>query len=335
MKQIRVFNYFCQNKYKCHEQITADEYKWFELSCNSSLQYLSPDAKGKIIDSYGYDQNKYYCRILGSELLIPINKGEEYKLKILDDKLKHGFYKVKITCENEEFRKLFAFNKNHVYLNISIEFARKFQDKYDVNIELIKDGKPNALLYKDRDMRPLNSITKDWFNYLMKLNDNPVLKKNLLLKQICSTAWGALSETNTINKTLEEINSENIDVGDENHMYDIIDEVRGKNKHYYVLLNNWDPYKHNIRLKPWITSYGRNKIASLVLPHIDKVFRIHTDGIVLYEPVKFKLEDKFMWSEEKTTGEIHWVNNNCYIHTSSLKYDEFVNKHVNKHTDTV
>jgi hypothetical protein len=169
----------------------------------------------------------------------------------------------------------------------------------------------------------------------MKLNQNDELKKNPLLKHICSTAWGALSETNTINKTLEEINSENIDVGDENHMYDIIDEVRGKNKHYYVLLNNWDPYKHNIRLKPWITSYGRNKIASLVLPHIDKVFRIHTDGIVLYEPVKFKLEDKFMWSEEKTTGEIHWVHNNCYEHTSSPDYDEFVNEHVNKHTDTV
>jgi len=182
-------------------------------------------------------------------------------------------------------------------------------------------------------MRPLNSITKDWFNYLMKLNNNDILKKNPLLKNICSTAWGSLSETNTINKTLEEIENENIDVGDENHMYDIINEVIGKNKHYYVLLNNNFPYKHNIRLKPWVTSYGRNKIATLALPHIDKVFRIHTDGIVLYESVIFT--DRFMWNEPKTTGLIHWVNNNCYKNVFEKDYDEFVNEYVKKHTDEV
>ncbi len=85
---------------------------------------------------------------MGSDLLIPRNKGEEYKLQSLTDKLRHGIYRVKITCENEEFRKIFMFSKNHTYLNITIDFVRKLKDKYDVEIELIKDDKPNALLYK-------------------------------------------------------------------------------------------------------------------------------------------------------------------------------------------
>ncbi len=54
---------------------------------------------------------------------------------------------------------------------ITIDFVRKLKDKYDVKIELIKDDKPNALLYKDRDMVPLSSITKEWYEYLMKLNE--------------------------------------------------------------------------------------------------------------------------------------------------------------------
>jgi len=332
----RVFNYFCGKKYKCHEPITREEFNFFEMCCNSSLQYLSPDAEGNIIESFGYDQNKFYCRVMGSNLLIPRNKGEEYKLKDLTDKLRHGIYRVKITCENEEFRKIFSFSKDHTYLNITIDFARKHQDKYDIDIQLIKDDKPNALLYKDRDMVPLNSITKEWYEYLMKLNslkyennDLKILQHNALFKFICSTAWGSLSEINTINKTEEEIEKENIDIGDENHMYDIYDEVQGKNKHYFVLLNNWSPYKHNIRLKPWITAYSRIIMANLILPNIENVFRVHTDGIVSYKNLTFDKKDYWgnnMWMEGKTTGKIHWHKNNCYKNIVSKDYGKWLVK---------
>ena len=35
---------------------------------------------------------------------------------MLNDNLEHGFYKVKITCDNDDFRKLFTFLKHNVYI---------------------------------------------------------------------------------------------------------------------------------------------------------------------------------------------------------------------------
>jgi hypothetical protein len=112
-------------------------------------------------------------------------------------------------------------------------------------------------------------------------------------------------------------------------MYDIYSEVQGKNKHYFVLLNNWSPYKNNIRLKPWVTAYGRIIIANLILPNIENVFRVHTDGIVSYKPLTFDIKNYWgnnMWMETKTTGEIHWHHNNCYKNIKSKDYGKWLVK---------
>jgi hypothetical protein len=50
-----------------------------------------------------------------------------------------------------------------VYLKESLQFAMKHADEYDVTIELITDGEPNAYLYDEDDMVSLKSITEEWF----------------------------------------------------------------------------------------------------------------------------------------------------------------------------
>lgn len=326
---VRVFNYFCGRKYKCHESIDATEWKWMEWANSSALMHLTPEAHKKTIDSYGYDENKFYCRVLGSDYMIPRNRGSEEKLTAIYEKLRWGYYRVKITCDNPEFRKIFKYSEHDVYWKTQVELARKHQKEFDIDIELIVDGEPNAYLYLDRNMIKLSSVTKEWFEYLMKLNktideDGNELKRNPLLKMLCSTAWSTMNETNTMNKTEEEIINENIDVGDaeNDHEYDIIEQVISKKKSYYVLRHNFQPYKYNIRLKPLISAYGREIMAELAYPHLDKLFRIHTDGIVFTEPVEFKHSEwgKTLWPEEKTTGEINWRHNGCYKKTTDKDY---------------
>jgi hypothetical protein len=71
-----------------------------------------------------------------------------------------------------------------------------------------------------------------------------------------------------------------------------------------------EPYRHNIRLKSFLTAYGRVKIAEVAQTNIDGTLRIHTDGIVFDK----KMTEKFpsLIKEDKTTGKIEWKGVNCY-----------------------
>ena len=87
-----------------------------------------------------------------------------------------------------------------------------------------------------------------------------------------------------------------------------------------------EPYKFNLRLKPFVTCTGRIKIAdTMIKAGIDNVFRVHSDGIVLYKP--FNFNDLTIWNEDKTTGDIHWLNNNDYMNIKDKKYPKWLKKH--------
>ena len=127
---------------------------------------------------------------------------------------------------------------------------------------------------------------------------------------LISSCWGVLSQSNTMNKTEQQIEDEDIDVGDIDHKYDIIDEIETKNSKYFVLINNDNPYRYNIRLKCWLTAYGRNFMANLSYPHLKHLVRVHTDNLTFDKPINFN--DPYFLPEEKTTGLIHWENNGKY-----------------------
>ena len=71
------------------------------------------------VDSYSYDYSFNYPKCMCSDkLMIPNKPGKEYKLEQLPslENLKVGYYRVKITCENDDFKKLFAFSKKILIL---------------------------------------------------------------------------------------------------------------------------------------------------------------------------------------------------------------------------
>jgi hypothetical protein len=121
----RTFNRYCKKHYKNHDAITPVEYKWFERCANSGIQYLKQNNYTKT--GYAYDFKSQYGLVMISDNKIPSKEGEEVTLKKLPKRkdLKHGFYHVKITCDNDNFRKMFVFSKYNTYLNVSLEFAMK------------------------------------------------------------------------------------------------------------------------------------------------------------------------------------------------------------------
>jgi hypothetical protein len=289
------------------EPITQIEHSWFEKCHNGGLTYCDPG----LCFSYGYDFSSFYPRTFsGEDFIIPIGVGKE---KIIDElpkdlqNIKFGIYHVKINSDKEEFKKIFSTCKTNVYTSTSLQFAMKHKKKYKINIELINDYKPNCLLYDEYTKG--HHIFKKWFDSLCSIRK--LYPKNILIKHLLSSLWGSLTRANIITKTIEEIEKEKLKVGINSGDYIIKDYICYDERSYYKLLDTKNPYKFNIRLKPFLASQCRNITADVVLTNIDKVIRVQTDNITFSEE-QGKLNIEHLKPEEKTTGYIKWHNVNKY-----------------------
>jgi hypothetical protein len=296
------------------QQISSFEGDLYEMCYNGGLTYCNPG----IHQSYGYDYSSYYPFLLASEdFKIPMKEGYETSLTKLpiSKNLKVGIYKVKITSSNEDFKKIFAFSKDNTYTQYSLGFALKHAKKYDISIEL--DDGNNAYLYNDEDIKTGKEIFGTWYETLMKIKK--VHPKNKLLKSLLSSLWGTLTQGNFFWKTENEIKDEGLSIGYPSKkkppVFEIHDFLDNDNGMTYKLLDRKQRYKYNMRLKPFLTSFGRAKIADIAKKNIDSVVRIHTDGIVFDKPINHNIEG--FLDEDKTTGLIDWKHINNYEHINT------------------
>ena len=301
------FKRLCKGKWEHHEHISIEESKWADMCNNGGLMY----CKKGISDSYGYDGKAFYPSILASDdFKIPCKQGKEIileKLPIKQADVKCGYYKVRITCDNANFTKIFSFSQHHVYTHLSIRQAMMYKKMFNVSIELIQNGKPNAYIYDDSCLISCSDIFGSWYDTLNKLKSQ--YPKNKLVKHLLSSIWGHLSRTNKTTKTYDEIISQKLDIGrTEKAEYLIEDHHIFPDKEYYVLVNRHNPYKFPLRLKSFITSYGRNHISQVALLDIDNVIRIQTDGIIFNKPTTM-IDERFI-AEDKTTGKMDWQHVN-------------------------
>jgi len=237
---------------------------------------------------------------------MPFNKGKEIFLTELNDNISLGFYRVKITSDHKHATKLFAFSKNHVYNNISINHALELSE-YNFKVELIIDDKPNAYIY-DKEIRS-SKVFSIWIDKLMKIKKKH--PKNKLIKHLMSSLWGSLSHSNNIMKTYDEIQEEGLNICmTDKADYKIADYIWTNSKEYYKLQYMNKPYKSNFRLKSFLTAFGRVKIAEVALENLDAVIRIHTDGIAFNKKMKFNIAG--LIPEDKTTGMIKFDHVNKY-----------------------
>ena len=298
-----VFKQLSKGLYEHHKPITAIEYEWIEKCKNSGLMYV----KLGTYNCFGYDQKKFYARLLASnKFKIPNAPGTEQTLKKLPKrkKLKYGYYHVKITCDNDNFRKIFSFSKDNVYTNTSLYQAMKYQDEYDVKIELFQEEN-NCYLYKDDCIESGDKVFKKWYETLNKIAlEYP---KNKLIKYLMSFLWGHLSATNKVYKSVYDMDND-----DDTNEYKLIHyNDENENNKYYTLLLVQKPYKYNLRLKPFLTSYARNEISKTVMLSINNVVRIQTDSVTFDKEIN--CVDENLIAEKKTTGLMEWVHVNKSI----------------------
>jgi hypothetical protein len=88
--------------------------------------------------------------------------------------------------------------------------------------------------------------------------------------------------------------------------------LQKKNSEYFEVVE-WDSlYAFNLRIKALLTSYVRNKTASLVLLDYRSVVRIQTDNVCFTRSLDISAYDDLK-AEDKTTGKIYFRNCNDYI----------------------
>lgn len=309
------------NALKC-EPITYKEFAYFERCNNGGLITLDEQYKGKETECYGYDYSSFYPSMLAMKgFQIPTKEGELFHYTELDyDNLEYGIYKVKITCNNSQFKKLFAFSPNNYYTHYSLQYAYQHKDRFNVQLDLITDCEHNALVYNT--LVESTKIFKPWYNYLMTIKQK--FPKNKLVKHLLSSLWGMLIKFKR--QFCEEDKFFDLDVSelddDEETEYKLINEKRYKDVNYengvrllYEVVESNNAYSNDLaRLKPFFVSFCRAHIGDLIIEEemVDKVIRIHTDGLVFTEPHDFTHLFYYPIPEDKTTGHILWHNVNLY-----------------------
>lgn len=310
------------------ESITYKEFNFFEKCYNAGLMFFDAKYKDIKTNCYGYDFSSFYPNML-LKILLPKKQGKRYKLSHLDfNNISYGIYHVKITCDDERFKKLFSFSKHNYYTHNCLKFAYKNKDEFNINIELIIDENYNALIYNENKLINSSDVFKNWFTYLRNLKTQ--FPKNRLVKHLLSSLWGSLCQFNKMFFNEEEF--ENLDVSklsdDEPTEYKLLerkDYYNGDNiKTSYHCIPTKQPYKNifddsnsdgNLaRLKPFLVSFARCYIAKIIMKEkiLDNVIRIHTDGIILNKEHDFTHLKYHPISELKSTGDIIFKNVNNY-----------------------
>jgi hypothetical protein len=281
-----------------HEAINELEARWIN---NSPLSALLFCEKGTFT-TYGYDLKSAYASIMKMDKFkIPTKQGSEYTIVKLPEKLKFGYYKVKIISDHKDIIKLFKFNKNNIYTNHHINYVRQLPKEYNIKIELIQE-KNNCYLYRDQDLIDGETLFKKWFDKLIEIKNK--YQKNKLVKHLLSSGWGCLSESN--HKTFNEDDDElmNILGVDLNDDYDYQPDVMTKK---CVIKSTKQPFKYNIRLKPFLKAFIVCIMGNIILKHDpSSIIRIHTDGFSTTKKLNFQIDG--LLEDSKYTGKFKYKN---------------------------
>lgn len=292
---------FINKKYVDFEPITIQEETYFNKTYRGGQSYGYPG----IYDCTTYDFKFFYPSILGStEFQIATTEGQIKEIKTtIPKKFKYGIYNVKITSEDEYFNMVFAFSKDNHYTHYSLNFVLQYNKEYggEIQMEILSN---QALIYDD--LIDSCDIFYTWYNILWKLKKE--FPSNKIIKKLASSAWGEIQCKKNIWKTEEQIIDEKLDIGFgyENNYH--VEEIRAKPEgDIYRLVNlKTNIYEFQLRLKAFLTDFGRIKIAKIALQNIDNVVRIQTDSITFDKPINLTINNFAI--DEKKTGKFEILN---------------------------
>ncbi|GET59413.1 hypothetical protein GLOIN_2v1472929 [Rhizophagus irregularis DAOM 181602=DAOM 197198] len=150
-------------------------------------------------------------------------------------------------------------NKRGIYTFINLQRAKKL----GLNIQLIQDRKPNALIY-DREARILGTVIfSEYVHFLFNIKNQ-----------------GGQRKRNYKTLTTDQIDPVKFPEG---HTLNSIILV-GSDQWRFQFTNPGNPFKGEYpRITPFLLAHGRKTTLELLKPYKDKVRHIHTDGFILKE----------------------------------------------------
>ena len=271
------------------DSIEQDEAIWLIESTLGAIIFFE-EYKG---EGWKYDVKSMYPSIQTStKLCIPVKRGE---FTIMSDNqfnelnfFPYGIYKCKILkSENKDINKLFRFSTKNKYSHIDLTNAKKL----NLDIQLIQDGKANVLLYSRDKLITAYELFNKYIDFLFPLKET--YKEELPeIKRIINILWGALSETLTKRKIVENNSILDYDIPDDSNIDIIKPTMDGKGTIVDVVENNYYFKSNFARIKPFLLSKGRLIISDIMYPFKENVVRCHTDGIVLNKKCDIKTGDK-------------------------------------------
>lgn len=296
------------------EKITEREAIWLKEATQGPLIF-GEEYEG---EAHKYDINSSYPSIYSNNnFLVPIKPGEFKKItKNEFDALEHyqyGIYRarIEIPVESKKYYKLFKLNENNKYTGIDLAYARKL----GLKIEIIDDGNDNFLYYHRNNCKTGHQCFKQFVDLLYPLRKNEIIGSRC--KKLLNSLWGALCQVNAIKMTIDP--NEEFELREDKEVISMT--VLGNGK-YQVEFAKKDKYfeTNYARIKPFILAKGRVKIAEYIAPHIDNVFRCHTDSMTTNIELPIKTSTKL--GDMKYEG----YCNKCKIVNSVNVVGEFILK---------
>lgn len=302
--------------YKLHKTLQIDiieqiEANWIEKATVGAIVF----AKKYSGKGYLYDFVSMYPSIQkDSKMLFPIKTGSFHKItnKEFQQKefLQYGIYRAEVISSNDcKYNVIYRFNKtHHYYTHFDLNQAKKL----GFEIKLIEDDEPNMLIYERNKLMQGHDLFGPYIDKLYPLKQQGVGEAKILLNIL----WGALCKKN---KKTQKINIDNYVDNNEyaNQSVDIKELVPLPNNN--LLIKFTTDVKGMFctkfaRIKPFLLSRARAKIADVIYPIIDDVVFSHTDSILSTKPLNLKIIGKEM-------GQLKYEGycKNCYVNNCKDK----------------
>jgi len=266
-----------------------------EVILQDEAEYIKNTSFGALIcaekyngELYKYDVKSLYPFLMNSNTLkFPIKRGEFKIIESFNDFFEFGIYRCKIEkSEDENINKIFKFNYHNYYTSIDLTNAKQL----GLNIELIKDNKPNFLYYSRDKLITCNEVFKNYIDILFPLKDNNIKKSKIILNIL----WGSLCEIDKRKQYIQtsfkiEEDEEICEIYPSSDDTSHILKTTKFNKYYKT------PYA---RLCPFIIAQGRKHMSNIMFEHKNNILRIQTDGFLINKCIHSNTNVKL--------GELRW-----------------------------
>jgi hypothetical protein len=274
-----------------------------------SLRYAETEYKGK---GYKYDIVSSYPAIMRTQNF-PVSKGEFRTLTSKEFKkmktLTYGCYHCEITDADP---KVFKTNvSNHWYTHTDISFARQ----HEYTIKLIEDDNPNFLSYAGK-LCSGKVMFAPFVDYLYALKNKGYKSP----KKILNCLWGALCQSmiNTFKMTADN----SVKLFENEKLFTLMPS--GDDDIIMQTINPRKQFKYAFaRMKPFILSFGRSRMASFLELSAEDLVYSHTDGFVLSR--RLKTNDKIKSKIGNDIGKLKYEGkcDKIIIHNMAAKTSLF------------